>query len=215
MENKDIYILGVGRNTIVYIDLVEACGYKVAGLYHYNDERIGELISGHKIVDSNNNLFKKTSLMGMNFAISVGNNKIRAELAKNIRELGGNLPTLIHPTAVVSKHTQLALGVIIHANSVVQADVIIGQDTIVSYNVSVTHTSKIGKNSYLAANSNIGAFLEIQDNVLIGQSAVIVSGKLNYVGHDSLIGAGSVIIRNVEPYSVMAGNPGKVIKMLK
>lgn len=215
MENKEIYILGVGRNTIVYVDLVEACGYKVAGLYHYNDERIGELIYGHKIVDSNNNLFKKASLTGMNFAISVGNNKIRAELAKNIRGLGGNLPTLIHPTAVVSKYTQLAQGVVIHANSVIQADVIIGQDSTVSYNVSVSHTSKIGKNSYLACNSNIGASFEIQDNVLIGQSAVIVSSKLNYVGHDSLIGAGSVVIRDVEPYSVIAGNPGKVIKMLK
>ncbi|MPN25131.1 2,3,4,5-tetrahydropyridine-2,6-dicarboxylate N-acetyltransferase [bioreactor metagenome] len=79
----------------------------------------------------------------------------------------------------------------------------------------MSHTSKIGKNSYLACNSNIGASFEIQDNVLIGQSAVIVSSKLNYVGHDSLIGAGSVVIRDVEPYSVIAGNPGKVIKMLK
>ena len=32
---KDIYILGVGCNTVVYIDLVESCGYRVVGLYHY------------------------------------------------------------------------------------------------------------------------------------------------------------------------------------
>ena len=31
---KDIYILGVGCNTVVYIDLVESCGYRVVGLYH-------------------------------------------------------------------------------------------------------------------------------------------------------------------------------------
>jgi sugar O-acyltransferase (sialic acid O-acetyltransferase NeuD family) len=214
MENKEIYILGVGRNTIVYIDLVEACGYKVAGLYHYNDERTGELIHGHKIVDSNNNLFNKDSLAGINFAISVGNNKIRTELANDIRRLGGNLPTLIHPSAIVSKYSQLAKGVVIHANSVIQADAMIEQNTIVSYNVSVTHTCRIGKNSYLAANANIGAFLEIQDNVLIGQSSVIVSGKLDYVGHDSIVGAGSVVIQNIEPYSVVAGNPAKLIKKI-
>lgn len=214
MENKEIYILGVGRNTIVYIDLVEACGYKVAGLYHYNDERTGELIHGHNIIDSNTNLFKEDSLAGINFAISVGNNKIRAELANKIRKLGGNLPTLIHPSAIVSKYSQLAKGVVIHANSVIQADAMIEQDTIISYNSSVTHTTKIGKSCYLAFGSTVGAFVEIQDNVFVGQSAAIVSGKLNYVGHDSIVGAGSVVIQNIEPFSVVAGNPAKLIKKI-
>lgn len=211
MENKDIYILGVGNNTIVYIDLVESCGYNVSGLYHYNDERTGENVHGFPIIDSNTNLFKRESLMGMNFAISVGDNKIRAELAEMIRKKRGNLPTLIHPTAVVSKYAEIAQGVVIHANSVIQADVSIKQDSVVSYNVSITHTSKIGKACYLAFNSNIGAYVEIGDFVFVGQSAALVSGKLNYIGHESIIGAGAVVIKNVEPFSVIAGNPGKVI----
>lgn len=214
MKNKEIYILGVGHNTIVYIDLVEACGYKVAGLYHYNDVRVGEQIHGFTIIDSNNNLFENDSLEGKNFAISVGNNKIRAELANKIREKGGNLPTLIHPTAVVSKYAKIAHSVVVHANSVIQADVTLEEDTVVSYNVSVTHTSKIGKACYLAFNSSIGAYVEIQDFVFVGQSASIVSGKLNYIGHDSVIGAGALVIRDVEPYSVVAGNPAKLIKKL-
>jgi sugar O-acyltransferase (sialic acid O-acetyltransferase NeuD family) len=212
MENKEIFILGVGHNTIVYIDLVETCGYKVGGLYHFNDERTGEYIHGYPVIDSNINLFKKESLQGLNFAISVGNNKIRSELANKIRKLGGNLPTLIHPSAIVSKYSQLAKGVVIHANSVIQADAMIEQDTIISYNSSVTHTTKIGKSCYLAFGSTVGAYVEIQDNVFVGQSAAIVSGKLNYVGHDSIVGAGSVVIQNIEPFSVVAGNPAKLIK---
>ena len=214
MVNNDIFILGVGHNTIVYIDLVETCGYKVAGLYHYNDERTGDLIHGHKIIDSNNNLFQKKSLVGMSFAISVGNNIIRNEIANIIRDKGGDIPILIHPSSVVSKYAKLEKGVVIHANSVIQADAIIGQDSVVSYNVSVSHTSRIGKACYLAFNSTIGAYVEIQDNVLIGQSATIVSGKLDYIGHDSIIGAGSVVIQNIEPFSVVAGNPAKLIRII-
>jgi sugar O-acyltransferase (sialic acid O-acetyltransferase NeuD family) len=214
MNNKDIYILGVGHNTIVYIDLVEACGYNVAGLYHYNNERTGELIHNHEIIDSNINLLNNKSLHGLNFAISVGDNKIRVELANLIREKGGKIPILIHPTAVVSKYAKIEDSVVIHANSVIQADVIIRQDTVVSYNTSVTHTSKIGKACYLAFNSNIGAYVEIEDSVFVGQSAAIVSGKLNYIGHDSIVGAGAVVIHDVEPYSVVAGNPAKVIKKI-
>jgi len=215
MKNKEIYILGVGHNTIVYIDLAESCGYKVVGLYHYNDERVGENIHGIPILDSNSNLFKKESLKNMNFAISVGDNKIRANLAEQIRRKGGNIPTLIHPTAVVSMYATISNGVVIHVNSVVQADAAIGQDSVLSYNSSVTHSSTIGKSCYLAAASTIGAYIIIQDYVLVGQAAVLVSGKLEYVGSNSIIGAGSIVIKNVEPNTIVAGNPAKLIKRSK
>ena len=124
------------------------------------------------------------------------------------------MPTLIHPSAIVSKYSQLAKGVVIHANSVIQANAIIRQNTVVSHNVSVSHDSEIGISCYLAANSVVGAFIEIKDFVFVGQSAVIVSGKLDYIGHDSIVGAGSVVIQNIEPYSVVAGNPAKLIKKI-
>ena len=80
---KDIYILGVGCNTVVYIDLVESCGYRVVGLYHYEEGRTGEIYFGHKIIGSNEELFS-LDLSGKQFAISVGDNKIRSSLYNKI-----------------------------------------------------------------------------------------------------------------------------------
>ena len=47
--NREIYVLGIGHNTPVYLDLVESCGYIIKDLYHYNDERVGELDHGNPI----------------------------------------------------------------------------------------------------------------------------------------------------------------------
>ena len=210
--NKNIYILGVGRNTEVYIDLVEACGYNPAGLYHYNDERTGQNIHGIPVLDSNTNLFKKHTLAGMQFAISVGDNKIRAELANIIRANGGVLPTLIHPTAVVSKYATLSEGVVIHANSVVQAGARIGCNSVISYNASITHTSSIGENCYIASGSSIGAYVNIEDFVLIGQAAVLVSAKVSRIGENSIIGAGAVVTKSFESNTIVVGNPAREIK---
>lgn len=44
----------------------------------------------------------------------------------------------------------------------------------------------------------------------IGSNAVILSGLT--IGRGSIIGAGSVITKDVEPYSIFAGNPAKKIK---
>lgn len=209
MGKKEIYILGVGRNTEVYIDLAEACGYIPAGLYHYNNERTGESIHGVKILDSNENLFTTNNLKGKYFAVSVGDNKIRNDLANKLRVLGATVPMLIHPSAVVSKYAKIDNSVIIHANAVIQAGAVIKKDTVVSYNASVTHTSIIGEACYLAANSNIGAYVQVGNNVLIGQGAIIVSAKVNYIGNNSIIGAGSVVINNVDTNTIVAGNPAR------
>jgi len=211
MENKDIYILGVGHNTDVYIDLVESCGYNAIGLFHYNDERTGENVLGIPIINSRINLFKNESLVGMQFAISVGNNRIRANLASQIRKMGGKTPTIIHPSAVVSKYSQISVGVVIHANAVIQAGASIGEDTVVSYNASVTHTSMISKACYLAAYANVGAYVTIMDYVLIGQGAIIISSKVSYIGSNVIIGAGSVVTKDIEANTIVAGNPARLI----
>ena len=50
----------------------------------------------------------------------------------------------------------------------------------------------------------------IDSNVSIGANVVIMPGVK--IGHHSQIYAGSIIIKDVEPYSVMAGHPARKIK---
>lgn len=214
MDKKDIYILGVGNNTGVYMDLVESCGYRIAGLIHYNQDRVGEEYMGEMISMSNDDLFEQESLQGMNFALSMGNNRIRRKIAQKIRDNGGRLPTLIHPTAVVSTRAIINEGVVVHANSVVQASTSIGQDSVLSYNVSLTHSSNLGCGVYLAAGSNIGAYVQINDFVLVGQGAIIVSAKVDTIGTNSTIGAGSVVVNNIPDNVIVKGQPAKIFKKL-
>ena len=49
----------------------------------------------------------------------------------------------------------------------------------------------------------------IETGVTLGANCTIVCG--NTLGKHSLIGSGAVICKNVEPYSIMVGNPGKKI----
>lgn len=50
----------------------------------------------------------------------------------------------------------------------------------------------------------------IEDDVWIGSNSVILSGVT--VGRGSIIGAGSVVTRDIPRYSIVAGNPAKIIK---
>ena len=53
----------------------------------------------------------------------------------------------------------------------------------------------------------------IEDNVWIGFDSVVLSGVT--IGEGAIVGARSVVRENVEPWTVVAGNPAVVIKRLK
>ena len=53
--------------------------------------------------------------------------------------------------------------------------------------------------------------LEIGHDVWIGRDVKILS-KVTHIGNGAVIGAGSVVTKNIEPYSVVAGIPAKVIR---
>ena len=50
----------------------------------------------------------------------------------------------------------------------------------------------------------------VEDDVLIGANAVVLEGVR--IGKGAVIAAGSVVVKDVEPYSVMAGVPAKLLK---
>lgn len=78
-----------------------------------------------------------------------------------------------------------------------------GGDTISTFPFKVKYLGK--KNEAWSK----GAII-IEDDVWIGTNSLILSGVR--VGKGSIIAAGSVITKDVEPYSVVGGNPAKLIK---
>lgn len=210
--NKQIYALGVGHNTPVFIDIAEQCGYKIAGLYHYNDERTGETDHGFDIVGSFKDLFSKTSLKDENFLLTMGDNKIRAQLIERILQLGGNIPSIIHPTAVISRFAQISpIGVYISAFTHIQADTMIEQGSVILSGVNISHTNHIGKYCFIAGGATIGAYTTMEDYAFVGQGALSISGKVKTIGKHAYIGARSLLTKSVEANAIVAGSPAKII----
>lgn len=54
--------------------------------------------------------------------------------------------------------------------------------------------------------------IRIEDNVWIGDSAIVCKGVT--IGENSIIGAGAVVLGSIPPNVIAAGNPAKVVKQL-
>jgi acetyltransferase-like isoleucine patch superfamily enzyme len=55
--------------------------------------------------------------------------------------------------------------------------------------------------------------IKICDNAWIGMNATILKGVT--IGEGAIVGAGSVVTKNVEPWTVVGGNPAKMIRRIE
>lgn len=91
----------------------------------------------------------------------------------------------------------------------------IGNDCLLAQNITLTPYSHIFQNPDTTIYGQGGNCkkVTIGDDVYIGMNtAVMYSGD---IGEGSVIGAGSVVVKPIPPYSVAVGSPAKVIKKRK
>lgn len=102
----------------------------------------------------------------------------------------------------------------------------IGKSTIVSFGSKLDKSNprglKIGECCYIARGAVILTHdyvnrrhltTIIGDNCFIGLNAIILPGVV--IGSNVIVAAGSVVTKNIDDFSVVAGNPAKVVKIDK
>lgn len=209
---EDIYILGIGRNSINIIELAQDCGYHIKGLIHYDASRNGEKYFNFPVIGSFQELISQDFVREKNFALSMGDLFYKRQLFEKLILMGGNVPSLIHPSCFISKYSTIERGVQILPHSIIEADSVIGEDTSITVNSVIAHNVKVGKHNLISGNVMVGAYCNLGNMTHIGQGSVIVSGKVKKIGDYSILGAGSVLISDMPSNEVWAGNPAKFIK---
>ena len=85
--------------------------------------------------------------------------------------------------------------------------------TIVTGNHSIeVPINSFMKDNILKRNGDVDRDVVIEEDVWIGANVTILSGVT--VGRGAVIGAGSVLRRDVPPYSIVFGNPAKVVSFV-
>ena len=97
-----------------------------------------------------------------------------------------------------------------HTYMFATTSILIGDNCLIApfcYLVDANHG--IRRDSLIREQDMSAAPITIEDDVWLGTGAVILKGVT--VGQGAVISAGAVVSSDVPPYSIMAGNPAKVV----
>ena len=142
----------------------------------------------------------------------VGDNRPRRRLFESGLEHGLKPLTICHPSAVCSPSASLGGGTVVFPAAVVNACARLGANLIVNTGAIVEHDSVVGDHVHLATGSRICAAVRIGDAAHIGAGSTVRQGIS--IGEGAIVGAGAVVVKDVEPSTVVVGVPARVLKMV-
>ena len=208
-EKENCIIVGAGTYGQVYSEyLLEK--YEIIGFIDDDKDLLDLEINNIKVLGDFeyliNNISKDTCIF-----VPIGDNIIRVGILYKLKELGYNLPNFIHSTVDIHKSVIIGKSVYILPHTNIMPFVEIMDFVMISMEVKIAHHTIISNGCFISQGSNIGASITIEEYVFCGMGSIIMT-DVKRIGNDSIIGAGTVVIKDVQNYAIVVGNPGKIIK---
>lgn len=119
----------------------------------------------------------------------------------------------------IQKNARIARNIVIGDYSGIGENCVVSTETIIGKWVMMAQDVKIYTSNHRYSSIDIPMCFQgyteyrpviIEDDVWIGAGVIILPGVR--IGQGAIIGAGSVVTKDVEEYSIVAGNPAKKIK---
>lgn len=212
MEKQRIVIIGAGGHAkVVYNSLklsFQTVGRGVViGFVDDNSRLWGKTLLGIPILGPIEGLVN----LDINAVIvGIGDNKARKHLYEWAKSKGYHLVNAIHPTAVIAEDVAIGEGVAIFGTVVVNPGSAIGNNVILNTGCTIDHDCLIADHVHIAPGAHLAGGVVVGEGTFVGTGASVIPYRK--IGCWSIIGAGGVVIEDIEDRVTAVGLPAKVIK---
>tara|TARA_R110002049_G_scaffold296797_1_gene485189 strand:+ start:21811 stop:22503 length:693 start_codon:yes stop_codon:yes gene_type:complete len=214
MEN--ILIIGASGHAKVIVDIIEKQKqYNIVGFLDTFKEK-GEKLFEYTILGSENDLneiVEQNNIVGC--FVAIGDNCTRKIMSKKIAALNPTIKFInaIHPNSTIGKEVELGHGIAIMPGVVINSDSKIGNFCILNTNSSLGHDGVMYNYSSISSGVRTGGNLRLNECSAVSIGATIIENIV--IGKDTIIGAGSLVTKNIPSEVVAYGIPAKIIKSRK
>jgi sugar O-acyltransferase (sialic acid O-acetyltransferase NeuD family) len=209
-----IVIIGGGNKARLVIDFLldEGRAEEIFGVVDQNAALHGHEISGIRIVGALEQLIGPTSHDKYSFCICLSELYFadRAMISAELLARGQRLDSIVSRRAHVSSSATLEPGVILFPNVWVGTGARVDTCVTAFNGALLEHDCTVDANVEIAPRAVLAGGTHIRSRAFIGINATILPKRT--IGEGALVGAGAVVVRDVPPDAVVAGNPARVLR---
>lgn len=209
---KKLVLVGGGGHCKSMIDVAESAGYTILGILDKPSE-VGKQVLAYTIIGTDDDMVKYVGVA--EFVVTVGQIKspdLRIRLHDMIKEVGGQLATIVSPTAHVSQYATLGEGTVVMHNTVVNAGAMIGKGCIINTFANIEHDAVIGDYCHISTGTMVNGECKVGNRCFIGSHSVLAN--CISVGNDIIVGAASFVRKSIVEKGIYSGNPAVFKKRL-
>lgn len=206
---KKVIVVGASGHAKVIIDILKGQGiYEIVGCT--NTTGIGKDIEGVPIVgndDSLPNLIDK----GIHHAfIAIGDNQVRKNIFFKLKNMGFQFVNAISSFSYIAQSAKLGSGIAIMPGTVINAQTNIADNVIINTGATIDHDTIISNHSHIAPGCNLAGNVVVEEGAFLGTGTKVIPKTT--IGKWSTVGAGSVVIKDVDSFTKVIGVPAKNLK---
>jgi len=205
---QEIVVVGAGGHAKVCIELLRAMGEPVAFCVGTLDSPASCV--GVPVLFGDEHLGRLRAEGYHRAFIALGPNRLRMKLARMATALGFELVNAISPRAVVSSSARLGAGIAIMAGAVINAEASIGDLAIINTGASIDHDCVIDAGAHIAPQSALAGKVHVGTATFLGIGCKVIPEVR--IGSNATIGAGAVVVNNIDDGATAVGMPAKRIK---
>jgi sugar O-acyltransferase (sialic acid O-acetyltransferase NeuD family) len=203
---RDLIILGTGVHAQEMVEIVERVNretpvWNLLGLITSEEARVGQTLNGARVLGMPDDLRRYP----------------RAGLVPSLVDLKamGDIPadrlvSLVDPSTFISRSAVIGRGCVFYPNCFVGLNAKVDDLVFVMTGSVINHDDEIGTWTAVTTGVKLAGSVKVEPDCYLGQACTV--RQLLTIGRNSLIGMGAVVVKDVEPYSVMAGNPARKIR---
>lgn len=213
---KKCFFWGATGQAKVLREFIKDFNYELCWLFD-NDPNITSKVGNIPVLggwDYFINWAKRVDPTKISFLVAIGGNKgkDRLELQYKIKNFSFKPLTVWHKTSYIAKGVQIGTGSQILAHATICVDAVLGEACIINTGAQVDHECIIGDGVHVMPGAILAGCVMVDKFASIGSGAVILP-RIK-IGEGAIIGAGAVVREDVEPYTVVAGVPAKIIRKI-
>jgi len=200
-----ILVLGAGGHGKVVADCAMRCGLLVAGFVD-DTARPGLHVLGIPVIGAMAELPRFRAAAG-GVMVAIGDGAKRVDLIDLSREIGFRTPTIIDPSATVSRFATVDDGTVVLAQAAVNAGAQLGLGVIVNTGATVDHDCIVGDGTHVSPGAHLAGSVRIGRFSWIGIGSSVKQGTA--IGSNAVIGAGAAVVADVGDGATVVGVPAR------